>query len=265
MWDHRASAFSSLRNGSGGCSFLWVLCQPNSARAHYNLGSAIIAGSSDGRERRALSSFLRTLSIDPTSDEAWNNAAATYEGLGQHDRAATAYEALSALRGYDDSYAVNAVGRALAAQGKGAEAAVKFEGAIALGEEQGQCQAHALFNLAKLRGEGGGALELYTAAAACDPSYRGAREAAGAALHGARRSGEAVQHFEAALELLGDGADRTRALSNLGGVLAAAGRGAEAVALLEGALQEAERNGAATEDLQRNLEAAKRRLSRSNK
>jgi tetratricopeptide (TPR) repeat protein len=223
-----------------------VHVQPASARAHYNLGSAIIATSrgdqaieDDSAEtdiRRALVSFLRTLVIDPTYDEAWNNVGATYESLGQHDRAATAYYALSALRGGQDPYAVNAIGRASAAQGKIPEAEVYFQTAITLGDEQGQCQSHALYNLGKLRATAPsaasppqgdqGALQLYMAAAACDPQYRGAREAAGAALHTARRSKEAVQHFEAVVELLGKdtSSDRARALANLGGVLAVAGR-----------------------------------------
>ena len=64
------------------------------------------------------------------------------------------------------------------------------------------------------------------AAAACNPRYRGAREAAGAALHAAHRSKEAVQHFEATVDLLGAdrGAEHVRALANLGGVLVVAGR-----------------------------------------
>lgn len=190
----------------------------------------------ESESRRALKSFLRTLEIDPTYDEAWNNLGATYEGLGQHDRAAIAYHALSTLRSGEDPYAVNAVGRALAAQGKIPEAAVAFQAAISLEEEQGRCHPHALFNLAKLRAAASsadlqlrddrGSLELYIASAACDPGYRGAREAAGAALHAARRSAEAVQHFEATVELLGNdsGSARARALANLGGVLAVAGR-----------------------------------------
>lgn len=229
-----------------------VHVQPASARAHYNLGSAVIGESLGGQAieddrvqidtRRALASFLRTLEIDPTYDEAWNNIGATYESLGQHDRAATAYNALSALRGGQDPYAINAIGRALAAHGKIPEAEAYFQNAIALGDEQGQCQSHALYNLGKLRAAAPsaglaqhigsaphsdqGALELYIGAAACNPKDFGAREAAGAALHTARRSKEAVQHFEAAVELLGknNGPERARALANLGGVLVVAGR-----------------------------------------
>ena len=220
--------------------------QPASARAHYNLGSAIIGSSASDQHiendraendtRRALASFLRTLDIDPTYEEAWNNVGATYEGLGQYDRAATAYRALSALRGGLDPYAANAVGRTLAAQGKIPEAEANFNAAIALGEEQGQCQSHALYNLGKLRAAETQArssshpdqdhLQLYMAAAACNPRYRAAREAAGAALHAAHRSKEAVQHFEATVDLLGRdrGAEHVRALANLGGVLVVAGR-----------------------------------------
>ena len=223
-----------------------VRVQPTSARAHYNLGSAIIASSRSNHSttttqaetdsRRALASFLRTLEIDPTYGEAWNNVGATYEGLGQHDRARIAYSALSALRGGEDPYAVNAVGRALAAQGKIAEAEANFQVAIALGEQDGACQSHALFNLGQLRAaapsaglrarDDQDALELYLAAAACDPGYRGAREAAGAALYAARRHAEAVAHFKASVKLLDNdsGPDRARALANLGGVLVAAGR-----------------------------------------
>ena len=224
-----------------------VKVQPASARAHYNLGSAVIGtsrggqviatGHSESDSRRAIASFLRTVEIDPTYEEAWNNVGAAYESLGQHDRAATAYKALSALRGGQDPYAANAVGRALAAQSKISEAEVYFQAAIALGEEQGQCQSYALYNLAKLRADDAAnaglpphddqsALELYVAAAACDPGYRGAREAAGAALHAARRPAEAVEHFEATVELLGQdrGPERARALANLGGVLVVAGR-----------------------------------------
>ena len=224
-----------------------VKVQPASARAHYNLGSAVIGTSrggqafasdrSESNSRRAIASFLRTLEIDPTYEEAWNNIGATYESLGQHDRATTAYNALSVLRGGQDPYVANAIGRTLAAQSKIPEAEVYFQAAIALGEEQGQCQPHALYNLGKLRADDAAnagmssdddqsALELYVAAAACNPGYRGAREAAGAALHAARRPVEAVQHFEASVELLGQdrGPELARALSNLGGVLVVAGR-----------------------------------------
>lgn len=223
-----------------------VQVQPASARAHYNVGSAIIGTTHGSRvienergqdhSRRALASFLRTVEIDPTYDEAWNNLGATYENLGQHDRAAIAYSALCALRGGQDPYAVNAVGRALAAQNKVHEAEVYFQDAIALGKEKGQCQSHALYNLGKLRAAttsgqslahaDQGALELYVSAAACDPTYRAAREAAGAALHAERRSEEAVQHFEATVELLDKqwNFERARAVANLGGVLVVAGR-----------------------------------------
>jgi tetratricopeptide (TPR) repeat protein len=78
-----------------------VQTQPQSARAHYNLGSAIITSISNEtggekhltkqRQRSAVGAFLRALEIDPTYDQAWNNAGAAYEQLGEHDRAVWAY------------------------------------------------------------------------------------------------------------------------------------------------------------------------------
>ena len=69
---------------------------------------------------------------------------------------------------------------------------------------------------------------------------------------------EAVEHFAASLELTrrGKGGDELAATANLGGVMVAAGRAAEAVALLEGA-------AGASESLRRNLEAARRAAARA--
>ena len=281
-----------------------VAAQPNSARAHYNLGSALLApvsrhdiagiwvaffrecqqyrcgqaqeGDADAmpaalRRTAAASEFLRTVEIDPNYDQAWNNAGATFEELGDYASALAAYEAVGALRGGTDPYALNAAGRALAAllqsgqadDGGRERAAAMFRRAIELGAAAGECQAHALYNLAQLNSntppaEPAEPLGLYLQAVACDPEYRGARDAAGAALHAAKRPKEAVAHFAASLELTrrGKGGDELAATANLGGVMVAAGRAAEAVALLEGA-------AGASESLRRNLEAARRAAARA--
>ena len=257
-----------------------VAAQPNSARAHYNLGSALLAPAQEGdadampaalRRTAAASEFLRTVEIDPNYDQAWNNAGATFEELGDYASALAAYEAVGALRGGTDPYALNAAGRALAALLQSGQAdddgreraAAMFWRAIELGAAAGECQAHALYNLAQLNSntppaEPAEPLGLYLQAVACDPEYRGARDAAGAALHAAKRPTEAVEHFEASLELTrrGKGGDELAATANLGGVMVAAGRAAEAVALLEGA-------AGASESVRRNLEAARRAAARA--
>jgi hypothetical protein len=116
-WHDEASLFRSA-----------TAAQPRSARAHYNRGSPLLQRAGGGGEgganhtaealllllREASSAFLRTLTIDPAYDQAWNNLGAAYEARAEWDMAASAYTALAAVRGSgSDPYAHNSKGRAL--------------------------------------------------------------------------------------------------------------------------------------------------------
>jgi len=136
-----------LRNDDYGSEIaLWTSAttvSPNSARAQYNLGTAL---SRERREAEAINPFSKAIQIRPSYPEAHYNLGNVLHGLGRLPEAILSYRRALALTP-DDWQIRNNLGVAMLKSGDPSSAEIEFEQALVLNPS---CSS-AHRNLAKLR------------------------------------------------------------------------------------------------------------------
>ena len=211
---------------------LWadtVAQRPASARAHINLGKAVLAL---GRVPAALGHFEKAIQLQPAVPESHYNRGLALVRLARRPEAIGEYEtALQLQPKYAEAH--NNLGNALLLEGRLPDALGHYERAVQL--RPGFAEAHSnLANALLESGRGPEAILHAREAVRLDPSYAEARYNLGNAL---ARSGDlpaALAEYNAALRLKPDYAD---VANNLANVLVELDRLPEAIAHYEHALR----------------------------
>ena len=211
---------------------LWsdtVRHRPTNARAHNNLGNALLAAD---RPAEAIPHYEAALSLSPRYADALNNLGRALVKSGRPAAAIPRYEA--ALRSEPGSLDVlTNLGSALAATGRPGEAVAVYERALRLDPHA----AGPRYNLANVRfqtGDFAAAIAAYAEVLRLQPDHNDARFNLAAAFLRLNRLPEAVAAYEEILRRAPADAGAHAELANL---LAHLGRTAEAVAHFETALR----------------------------
>ena len=216
---------------------------PDSAVAHYNLGTAI---ERTGAIAEPAMHYERAIALDPTYATAHVNLGTLRVRQGRLAEAVHEYEA--ALRTAPDDFAArNNLGRVLLSAGRPADAAPHLEAAVRLNPRHAEAQ----FNLAELYGMTGRATEAiahHREALRLRPRWEPALIGlswllSSSADAGVRRPGEALQLAALANEITRQG--NPLALDALAAAYARSGRFTEAVSAAADALALAQRGRAA--------------------
>jgi len=144
-------------------------CAPENARAHANLGAALLDA---GRPEEAVAPLMTSLGLNPHAGLAYHKLGTAYLRLGQLDRALPFFQ--RAVELIEDVRCRDSLGQVLSEKGDHAGAARQFEAALGLDPSQAgiHCRlARALLHL--LRREE--ALEHYREALRLDPGLAEAR------------------------------------------------------------------------------------------
>ncbi|MDI1336691.1 MAG: tetratricopeptide repeat protein [Lacunisphaera sp.] len=211
---------------------LWtdtVAKRPANARAHNNLGKAVLAA---GGVADAAAHFERAIQLQPTVPEPHYNRGLALAQLGRRAEAIGEYEtALRLQPRYADAH--NNLGNALLLESRLPDALAHYEQAVALRPGFAEAQSN-LANALLETGRGPEALTHANEAVRLDPAYAEARYNLGNVLAQAGDLPAALTEYEAALRLKPDYAD---VANNLGNVLVGLERLPEAIARYELALR----------------------------
>lgn len=204
---------------------LWsdtVAKRPENARAHNNLGSALLQA---GRTAEAAAHFTTAAQLQPAYAEPRQNLGVSLLRSGRTAEAIAAFETALALRP-DAADTLCNLGGALLALGRTAEAIARFE--QALQADAGHAAAHNNLSVALLAtGKIDEAIAQAEAALRLQPGFADAHYNLGNAIVSAGRPADAIPHYETALRLQPGFA---KAHNNLGVALLQTGRLAEAAA-----------------------------------
>jgi tetratricopeptide (TPR) repeat protein len=217
---------------------LWksvVAVRPNNARAHTNIGLALIQ---EGKIPEGMTALNRALELDPTNANAHNGYGIAFAKLGRIDEALEAFNEALRIRWRFAEARFN-LGKAFAARGQLEEAVEQYRIVIDWHTPLKQTRLYvdlslnlgtALYALGRVDE----AIEAFREAVQSDPEHAAARENLGTALLDKGKAGEAIRWFRRALLL-----DRNSATARngLGIALVHAGRIDEAVAQFERAIQ----------------------------
>ena len=229
---------------------LWadtIAKRPDNARAHNNLGTALLR---QHRFPEAVTQFQVALQLRSSYPEAYNNLGAVLLQTGRPEEAIAPLEdALRLNPKFADAH--YNLGEAQFETGAVAPAIASLERALAL--QPDQPKTHNNLGVVLLRaGRTMEAIAHDEAAVRLDPAFAEARYNLGNALAQAGRASEAIAHFQTAVRL---NPAFPKAHNNLGAMLVKAGRFREAIIQFEAALRlqpdypEARRNLAAAQHL----------------
>ena len=232
---------------------LWadtVAKRPQNARAHNNLGSALLYA---GQPGAAADHFTTALQLQPTYPEPRQNLGVALLRLGRPAAAITAFEAALALQPSSTSSLCN-LGEALLALGRTAEAVDRYETALRL--DPGHAAAHNNLSVISLAaGRFAAARNHAEAALRRQPDFAAAHYNLGNALVRAGQTAAAIAAYTVALRLQ---PDLISVRHNLGVALLQSGRAAEAATQFRAVLEvKPDHPGA-----RRNLEQALQSLPR---
>ncbi len=225
---------------------LWrdtVLHRPGNARAHSNLGNALLDA---GRAAEAIPSYQEALRLHPGYSDAENNLGRALVKVGRTAEAVPHYEAALRAKPKSIEVATN-LGSALAATGRAREAAGVYERALQL-DATAAGPRYNLGNLYFQAGDFARAAETFGEVLRQHPEHNDARFNLAAALVRLNRVNEAVAAYE---EILRRSPRDATAHAELANLLEHLNRAPEAIAHYEAALQ-----------LQPNFPAARAQLER---
>jgi tetratricopeptide (TPR) repeat protein len=206
-----------------------VAKQPESDRAHYNLGQAL---ADRQRVAEAEVHFQKALEINPKCAEAHNDLGMIFAGRGQIDEAVAEYRKSLEIKPWYEVAHYN-LGVALADSGRVEEAVAHYRKALEIKPDY----AEAYLNLglaAQGQGHVAEALANYRKALEIWPNFALAHNNVGTVLVEQGRLDEAIAQFNKALEI---DPHLTTAHFNLGSGLAKCGRFDEAIACFQKALE----------------------------
>jgi len=217
---------------------------PENARAHNNLGAALVR--EKGREVEAAAHFATALKLRPDYADAHNNVGAQLQRAGRYTEAIAQFQ--SALRINPSlAEAYYNLGLCLAETGRGPEAITAFETTLQLKPENSL--AHNNLGTVFLDlGRVDEAIEHDLAATRIDPDLPEAHYNLGNALVRKGESTGAIDEFKTALGLR---PDYDKAHNNLGTVLLQRGQVSEAITHFEAALKIRPEYPVATSNLKR--------------
>jgi tetratricopeptide (TPR) repeat protein len=232
---------------------LWtdtVAKRPENARAHNNLGSALLHA---GQPAAAADHFTTALQIQPTYPEPRQNLGVSLLRLGRPAAAVTAFEAALALQPASASTLCN-LGEALLALGRTTEAVSQYNAALRV--DPGHAAAHNNLSVISLAaGRFAEARDHAETALRRQPDFPAAHYNLGNALVRAGQPAAAIAAYTSALRLQ---PDLIPARHNLGVALLQSGRAAEAATQFRAVLEvQPDHPGA-----RRNLEQALQLLPR---
>jgi protein O-GlcNAc transferase len=193
-----------------------VTSHPQSAEAHYNLGSALQAG---GRFVDAIECYHRALAIRPDLFEAHNNLGTAAQRLGKIDEAMRHFQRAVEIRP-DSPEVHNNLGMVLHAMGRWEEAAAAYLRSLEKKPNTPETLNNLGHTLQKM-GKAHVALETFRQAMRLRPDSPGIVNNLGNMLKEVGRLDEAIACYDRALQLR---PDYPEALSNLANVLKDSGR-----------------------------------------
>jgi tetratricopeptide (TPR) repeat protein len=211
---------------------LWtdtVAKRPQSARAHFNRGVALL---DLGRAEPARQEFAQALQLNPRDPKAHNSLGNALLELGRPPEAIPHFaEAVAIEPNYPRAW-FN-YGTALFRNGRGSEAIARFERALALDPRLADAE-DAIGNVYFQQDQPAQAIPHYEAALRIDPKLADAHYNCGSANLELGRIDAALAHFAAAVQLKPTDAEIR---NHHGAALARAGRVTEAMAEFEAALR----------------------------
>ena len=232
---------------------LWtdtVAKRPENARAHNNLGSALLHA---GQPAAAAEHFTTALQLQPTYPEPRQNLGVALLRLGRPDAAVTAFKAALALQPTSAATLCN-LGEALIALGRTTEAVSQYEAALRL--DPGYAAAHNNRSVISLAaGRFAEARDHAEAALRRQPDFPAAHYNLGNALVRGGQPAAAITAYTAALRLQ---PNLISARHNLGVALLQSGRAAEAATQFSAVLQAQPDHPGARRNLKQALKAPPR-------
>lgn len=209
-----------------------IALKPQSAEPHYNLANVLVR---QGKTEQAVVHFRQALDLKPDLVEAHNNLAAALMTLGRPDAAMIHHRRALELNPKLVEARMN-LGNLLAQQGRLDEALVHYRQAA--DERPEYAEAHSNLGTALMaQGQLDEAVSRYRQALSINPGFAEATNNLGVALLAQGRLEEAATQFQRAISLRPGSPD---AMNNLARTLMAGGQGAQAFAVLRGALAVAE-------------------------
>ena len=257
LWSAVALVFAtltSLRNEDYRTPrVLWagtVAKRPENARAHNNLGSALLRA---GQPATAADHFTTALQLQPTYPEPRQNLGVALLRLGRPADAVTAFEAALTLQPASASTLCN-LGEALLALGRTAEAVERYESALRV--DPGHAAAHNNLSVTSLAaGRFAEAREHAEAALRRQPDFAEAHYNLGNALVRAGQPAAAITAYTAALRLQ---PDLISARHNLGVAFRQSGRAADAATQFRAVLAVQPDHSGARRNLEQALQSSPR-------
>jgi tetratricopeptide (TPR) repeat protein len=179
-----------------------VAANPNDARAHNNLGSALLKS---GQVREAAMQFQSALAANPAFGEAHKNLAASLAQIpGRLPEAISEYEAALRLDP-DDGETHSNYGTALSQlPNQQAQSLAQFQAGVRLAPNNAEVQYNLGVALARMDGHQAEAIQHLEAAIRLKPDYAEAHNNLGVVLASAGRTPEAIQHWQTALKIRPD-------------------------------------------------------------